>query len=124
MMRTQVIKDSRTQHESKTVITVVGTFDHDGYGVKDNPNSHQHLHSQMIMKTIEDLPNEIINEIFDYLDETDVIHMGLVYKRLARYKVQGDRIGSTILRVKWSHFYIYSNIIFALSFVYFSFLFL
>ena len=97
MMRTQVIKDSRTQHESKTVITVIGTFDDDNYGVRYNPNSHQRLHSQMMMRTIEDLPNEIINIIFHYLDESDVIHMGLAFKRLARYQVQGDRIGSKII---------------------------
>ena len=88
---------SDEKEESKTVITVMDEFENDDYGVTDNPNSHQHLDSQMMMRAIEDLPNEIINIIFHYLDESDVIHMGLAYKRLARFQVQGDRIGSKIL---------------------------
>ena len=88
---------SDEKEESKTVITVVDTFDNNFDGVRDNPNCNQHLQSQMMMRTIEDLPNELINKIFHYLDESDVIHMGLAYKRLARYQVQGDRIGSKML---------------------------
>ena len=79
--------------EPKTVITVMDKFDNNLYDVRDNPNTHQQIHSQMMSKTIEDLPNEMINKIFDYLDESDVIHTGLAYNRLSRHKVVGDKIG-------------------------------
>ena len=77
----------------KTVATIVEEFDNNLYAVRDDPNTHQQIHSQMMSKTIEDLPNEMINKIFHYLDESDVIHTGLAYKRLSRYKVVGDKIG-------------------------------
>ena len=79
--------------EPKTVITVMDKFDNNLYDVRENPNTHQQIHSQMMSNSIEDLPNEMINKIFDYLDESDVIHTGLAYNRLSRHKVVGDKIG-------------------------------
>ena len=82
---------------------------------------HKMSRLEVKIKSIEDLPNELINKIFHHLDEWDVIHIGLAYKRLSRYKAQGDRIGRKVLlfMVTIPH---YSNIIFAISLLFFLFL--
>ena len=92
--------------EPKTVITVMDKFNNNLYDVRDDPNSHQQIHSQTMSKTLEDLPNEMIDNIFHYLDDSDVIHTGFAYNRLSRHKVVGDKIGRKYFMSAIKQFYI------------------
>ena len=71
-------------HREEAPITII---------TEDSRRFHQQIPSQMMSKTIEDLPNEMINKIFNYLDESDVILTGLAYNRLSRHNVVGDELG-------------------------------
>ena len=44
-------------------------------------------------KCLNDIPNEIIDVIFEYLAEEDIIHVGLVFSRISRHNVSGDLVG-------------------------------
>ena len=44
-------------------------------------------------KDLNDIPNEIVDVIFAYLTEVDIIHIGLVYPRISRHNVIGDQVG-------------------------------
>ena len=44
------------------------------------------------MNYLDILPNELMEVIVEYLDDADIIHLGLVCKRFSKYDVAGDYI--------------------------------
>ena len=44
------------------------------------------------MNYLDILPNELMEVIVEYLDDADIIHLGLVCKRFSKYDVAGDCI--------------------------------
>ena len=49
-------------------------------------------------KSLNDIPNEIIDVIFGYLAQVGIIHVGLVFSRISRHNVSGDLVGKQRVR--------------------------